>query len=183
MENEDTKAGMRVQIAQDVLKALETQRIKAAYGGYMRGSHPKLMALVDASDSTDPSLFQELGQAEYTAPQTCSVCAIGAVFVAAVDRHDSLKLSTVYSASYEEEGRVTDSAMMPYLSQWFEEDQLRLMECAFEGSYQGRGGNEEEPSEDELEAAEEFYGEYEDVTLLITAIMENVIKNKGTFEP
>ena len=123
-------------------------------------------------------LLKELGKEEYVAPKECSVCAIGAVFVCAVDRHDALKLSTVYKR---DAGGPDEATMLPYLKMWFTPKQLRLMETAFEGTcYADRRAR---PSAYNLNRAYRFYNQFRRSSDIMEAIMNNVIDNKGTFKP
>ncbi len=176
---EPTKEEMRVEIAQDVLKALKTKRINASHNGYMTADDEKLADLASAWEEEDLEALMKLSQEEYSPPKACDVCAIGAVFVAAVDRHDALKLSEVYKNSID--GDIGDDLMLPYLNKWFEDSQLRLMEYAFENEFHGT--NYDGPDDDVCKAAEAFYEFYDEPGDRVTAIMNNIIENKGTFIP
>lgn len=56
----------------------------------------------------------------------CRTCAIGSVFISAVDIHNKLKFKDVSG----------DNDMVSYLGQWFSDDEMRSMEDVFE-SYSG----------------------------------------------
>lgn len=180
-----TKAEMRIEIAKDVLKAMETRRFIAEYEGYLTHDDTTERELAYAVhqahwDQDSDALLQPFSKREYVAPDGCRVCAIGAVFVATVDRHDSLSLAKVYG----EQG-LNSKKMLGYLEEWFEIEQMRLMEAAYEGGPQGTGEEwDVSLEEEEIEQAEAFYenngpggGER------MTAIMNNIIENNGTFCP
>lgn len=55
--------------------------------------------------------------------ESCEACAIGGLFLSAVDIHDKLKIKSL----------TDDNSMVKYLKEWFNNSELRLMEFAFEG--------------------------------------------------
>lgn len=196
-----TKAEMRVEIAKDVLGALKAKRFLAGHDGYLATRDQKAQkaaaALEEAWENKDLKALLKLAAQEYVAPKQCTVCAIGAVFVATVDRHDSLKLTDVYTDEMGSDGEVGPDAMMDYLKQWFTVRQLRLIEVAYEGNLQSYGDG---ISDAQVEKAKDFHrknGPLVDSEWLgltpctseesaegrMTAIMKNVIDNHGSFRP
>lgn len=139
-----TKAQMRVRIAKDVLKQLDLGKIVPTEMTYLDGFHGHKYH-ADARE-----VVQQMPQ--------CEACAKGAIFVAAVLRHN--------------DAIVGECAVgfVGYLRRWFTAPQLRLIEGAFEdfGTTQ---------------AASAFYAAHEDPEMRMRAIMRNIIKNNGTFKP
>ena len=159
----------RVAIAKDVLKQLELGQIKASTGAYF--------APVDGDfyvrrGMLDPQI--ELGA--FLEQEECQACAIGSVFIAATKKADECRLSGFVASR---------ASMTSYLSQWFTNVQLTLMECAFECSdmFARKGGLEAFDSR--VRAAVAFGNgfDYADDTGRLKAIMENIIANSGEFRP
>lgn len=161
-DKETDAAAERVQIARDVIAQLAAKRIIAAGGSYIRwAGFRNQQAIGDMDAKVQPP------------PPNCKVCAIGAVFVCALDRHNELRLRDTNGSTPD------DDNMLRYLARWFDEYQLRLMECAFEGS-----DVSDALPDDDAYAAVEFGEQHEhDADALMRAIMNNVIANKGTFKP
>ncbi len=167
-----TKAQLRVQICKDVLRQLDTKRIIANRGSYLES----------AGSRWEAQFYNDRDGKVRPPAKKCRVCAIGSVFVCALDRYNELKLS---DSGY---GKPDSDDMMRYLGRWFGDGQLRLMEQAFEGK-NIRLGNQADPKP---RAFFEKHGnpkatpwgyEEADSDKLMRAIMANVIANKGTFKP
>lgn len=189
----------RVAIAQDVLNWLAAGRLQARRGTYLFFETPG--GLPVAANLAQTELRDVL-----RAKETCEVCAIGACFVAAVDRHDALKADVLYGTNLPassnrgtwKEGASMDHEMMrTYLGQWFEQEQLALMENAFEGSdvnspEECRLAHECEYEGNEYDGADldgffvaavNYNDEYRDSRVRLERVMRNVVRNGGTFNP
>jgi hypothetical protein len=172
-----TKSQIQVAIAKDVVKQVKLNKFIASRGNYL--------------EITDRTFENKLYSLNRVTPKkhvqerikTCSVCAIGGVFVAAFNKFDKLSAQDLVTND--------DSMMVDYLKKWFPTDQLRLMEAAFEDDQIVSGIGMVEGAD--FEAAQEFRTKVlrrrqnasvdaQDRALLL-AIMENVVKNKGTFVP
>jgi len=166
-----TKAEMRVQIAKDVIKQIAAKKYKATQGSYV--ANGEFYRQFDSMHK----LYDE--EAQVKVPKTrCDVCAIGACFLATVDRFDKLKVGDLPGCWNPEYGR---GGQVQYLNKWFSPDQLTLMEVAFEKgevpptAYKG--------SDDRLDDAVAYGCQYKTANQRLVAIMRNVIRNKGTFKP
>lgn len=170
------KQRKRVMIAEDVLAQLRTKRFVAEQGTFVGD----LGAFLEEDE-----LNKDLKTICRSEPQ-CNVCAIGGMFVSAVEFHNKLKVSDVsLEFDYKEYSN--------YLSKWFEKDQLKLIEIAFED---GNGAVRVNNSKTH-KAASEFFGDLQHeldnhngmIDLYLGAdekmrlIMENIVRNKGTFVP
>lgn len=180
----------RVAIARDVLALLAAQKIAANQGAYLKLPRKVIPNSwhINANDLLVAPAEAEVRDviAAQTAP--CTVCAVGACFVAGVLRHDSLTVGTFGNDENDRDG------MEAYLGRWFEPEQLRLIETAFEMEerfYQGEGEDYEAGDEiPEIATRAVMFGEdnsggFDDDsdTARLIAIMQNVINNGGTFRP
>lgn len=158
----------RVQIAKDVLVSLKLGEFVAGskyltFGNiYKNRSSDK----VTAAPTTDLSHVLEKA--------TCTVCGIGSLFCSAVKRADNLPFSGVSDFR----GAVSMDRMrvIGYLAPYFTSEELGEIEFYFECSNTGH--------------AEAMYNlaiskEWDDKTprARMSAIMRNIIKNKGAFVP
>lgn len=201
----------RVTIARDVLAQLDARRLVASPGMYLEAFHPDGMK-VHASDWSgleadtyvrDPDVQWVLRG------KTCEVCAIGALFVAKVDRVDDLPFSRMHGTLN------SDEAMRDYLETDFPPLQLALLELAFEGAWILEQLGETDPDvtardiwdtceyhddsyaclkceacelRPPFAAALAFYRRYigrdgEPAERRLRAIMANIIENGGDFRP
>jgi len=141
-------------IAQDVLDAIRAEKFRPISGVW-----------VDWNIDLDQPLAAQVEK-----NPTCQVCALGAAFLCAVRYHPG---------AYPRDFHVMRSgcghdAIFKLLGDFFEDDQLQMIEAAYE---QGRGfcGGETE--------AICFGLKYEDDQERMIAIMQNILANHGTFVP
>ncbi len=130
-----------VQIAKDVLTQLELGRIRARRGVYLE---KLLVSIPEAEESplqiTRDDMDKELAQV-FGQVTSCEACALGSIFVCAVERMDELKVrEAVYFNGpnvhpdrrlYSISGR--QSLMHDYLHDYFDWEELEDIEDAFEG--------------------------------------------------
>jgi hypothetical protein len=102
----------------------------------------------------------------------CTACAVGSMFVSAVLRYDNIVCG---SFRYE-----MNRGFRQYLGQFFSQDQIDLIESAFECRMISIDGN---PDDTDLCQAVIFGKKYSDDYSRILAIMENIIENNGEFKP
>lgn len=191
-----TPSQKRMQIAQDVLDQLRTKRLVAKNGVWL-DTEDFLTADVVKKDVELQDLLKK--------QKSCDACAIGGMFMCAVERADKLKTSellcgmtseTLPAEYVEEESNVVPDPgvhmfdAFSYLKKFFSMEQLRLVELAFET---GSGGVEIDSKEEE--SASSFFNyvndeedDYENFTLSdsnlrMQLIMENIIAHKGRFNP
>ena len=172
-----TPTQQRVTIAKDVLKLLEAEKIVARSGTYM-----DLGRKVESKDIWAGSGYWTGGEVEgvqvhqlIEAAPTCKVCGIGACFVAAVRRADQCK-------STDMSGTNDDHFMREYLEQWFDIEQIELVESAFEmdTSFYNQ---ERERTKDVAYYAQQFGKRYAKDGDRLAAIFTNIADNKGKFVP
>lgn len=125
---EDTE-DIRVTLAKDVIAALNAKRFNAKTGNYLRIFVKGEGYVGYPRDSIGN---RNANAKEAFADKLCSVCAKGALLVAAIDRFDQVRLSELYG-SYDYITLDGSTPAHTWLQQWFSRKQLALMEMAFEG--------------------------------------------------
>lgn len=137
----------RVRIAKDVLAQLRVKRLSATRGIYMMG---------DAAAPPDGYEWPtELSEVLKSRKAPCVACALGSMFVAAVERADACPASGILNTNNRELYASGDDCY-DYLEKFFPHSTLSDIESAFEYSTG--------PARDRLEA-----------------IMKNIVRNKGEF--
>jgi len=157
----ETRAEKRVAIAKDVISKLNKKRYEAEQGVYCA-----------AKDIIWP-------EDEHTEIQTmlkgkkCNVCALGSLFVSAIDKYDKLMFD---DPTFDGINSRNDT----YLKRFFSGPQLDLMESAFERDHMGVDSYDYTPTKT---AAVAFGCRYDFPDARLRAIMNNVIRNDGKFIP
>ncbi len=161
----------RVTVAQDVLEQLALRRLLPTFGTYLKVSDD-----VDLKFRSGDEEHEELQVHEVLAGNSCHVCGIGSLFVAAVDRADSCKVGDMSS---------TDDAgfMRSYLEDFFSMEQLVLIEAAFEGRLISVDGTDFDDDSPEVLAAIAFTKKLTSPAGRLKKIMGNIIEHNGTFRP
>lgn len=179
----------RMAIARDVIEQVRRKRIVPESGTWCEVNDGDGLL----KNSLPIEVTEETQLQTVLAGLPCSACAVGSLFACAVLRKDDLPLSDVGSGvtsvdiegmnEYNDAIEVNPgdfSACAAYMDDIFDEDQLLLMEAAFE---QGGTQGWEQHNLGGYTDACEFGGGFEDDEDRLLAIMENVLANKGTFVP
>jgi hypothetical protein len=150
-----TPAGKRMRIARDVLAQLDAKKLIAE-----RRTYVKPFENYEGWDS-------DLALSEYAKP--CRVCALGSLLVCKVEYKNGFKLESLRTRR-----KITES-----LSDFFEQDQLNVIETAFEG-YPEAGGYPADYEKNDC-----IYGQYRSLFETdeerLRDIMHNIIANRGVF--
>lgn len=171
--NKASDAEKRVMIAQDVLALLKVDKngqIVIQSGGYctLQDDYENHLDTNDLSvDHLDDIIVAGAG---------CSVCAKGALFLAHVFRFDNFRVTDSYIDDTEFNDLIT----------YFDKFQWDLIEMAFEGNIikdEYEEDEEDEEDDEEVKAALNFHIRYNTDTEILAGIMNNIIKNNGTFIP
>lgn len=171
-------AAKRVRIAKDVIEQLESGRIAALKGQYFSPHDPEKWWQLQGETQLHVAIADQL---------QCSVCALGAAFVCAVNRANDIKVSQV--SGMLSSITMTKRRIQDYLGSWFSLEQLGLIEVAFE-----RGASFAHPGTDDelVRRAYGFNGDiwadsavsFEERTrMAMVRIMRNIISNRGEFVP
>lgn len=172
-----SKANQRVAIAKDVIMTIKAKKIKISQGSYV----------------TNDELSEEIGNYEKPVElqkllakvdEPCEVCAKGAMFICDIMRRNDFKVSD--NTNIEDERIISKR-----LSQYFPQQQLDLIECAFEEGVQQdytktlsiRNDDGNWIYSEIAKEAMEFGERYKRSEDRLIAIMKNIIKNNGTFKP
>lgn len=176
-----TPSEKRVQIARDVLVQLDSKRLTAICGIWLSGKNEKgLFNEVDIKKNLE--LKDVLAKVK-----RCEGCALGGMFMCAVERADKLKLNQLdtvkeinrpyyYRNSYRDsysDGLISEDDAFSYMKKFFKLDQLNMIESAFEN---GDGATNHAYGAD-------FVCGIDDPQTRMRLIMENIVTNKGTFCP
>lgn len=165
-------AGKRVMIAKDVINKLKTKQFVAEAQTWL--------AQIDGSEFITNKDLKESRQlksiiGDLTKPDdpSCQACALGGCFMAAVDLFNDIKANDVTDGAVD---GLWIETMSGYLNKFFDNDQLRLIEMAFEF---GKGGFA--PNNDEEQCASSMYWNAKDPETRMIGIMGNIIENNGQF--
>ncbi len=181
-----SKAKARVEIAKDVIAALNTKKLVATSGNYGSINIEK-GNLEKFEDYSLVSVRDALGVST-----NCNVCALGAACLAVVGRENKLK-ATFISGSVEISHNV---GFRIQLREYFRPLQIAMMECAFEGGETFAEYEDIHPSNEyafsRINKAVNMFKviDTDDSDLLaqdddmrMRAIFQNIIDNKGEFVP
>lgn len=136
----------KVMIAKDVIKWIKASKIVPDHGhGYL---------WTDAVPS-GLSKSKDLRALVKKSKEPCMVCAIGAVFCAAVLKNDKFNTDSKY---------VTKEPMVEYLKNVFSAIELNEIESAYEGFRE-----------------KTMYQRIDDSSTRVIVMMNNIIRNKGNF--
>jgi hypothetical protein len=166
-------ARKRVVIAEDVLQQMKAKRFIAKLGTYIGVPY----SVKEKFESSGEGEGEPAPLHEVLEGVQCEVCGIGSLFVAAVDRMNECSVSDIDAVD-------DDRFMREYLGGFFEEDQLVLIEAAFEGRFIRRGSTGYAEWSSEVTDAIRFGNSAgEDAAKRLRKIMKNIVDNKGTFVP
>jgi hypothetical protein len=193
-------AEKRMAIANDVLLQIQLGKYKSRTFGFINIRFSKT-----AQFNVEDSLRELFPQIE-----VCDVCALGGLFMSCTRFNNKTKVGAVRDCSWEDRLKVASERPMGQiireggsfsnqLDQFFSREQLMLIEMAFEegeGSFQVVFEMNSYLNEDnqwtritpEIERAVKFAknnlcGDFDQRTLRLQKIMENIIANGGTFVP
>ncbi len=189
----------RVRIAKDVIKQVEIKRFIALNQVYLIAEDTTRWddswSRFNSGHSFGNVYDKPVKVNEIIAGKKCQVCAMGAMFVCGVDRLNSVTTADMTSTN-------KGSFMRDYLTSYFSDEQLALIEMCFEGTSIGldidkhvrqrvlhancnphyyndyRNGKKAY-----FNAHEEWFYHYLNTETRLLEIMKNIIANNGTFSP
>jgi len=172
-----TPAQMRVIIAKDVLAQIASRRYRPAEGSWVGDSNiGDLEYYVEGRLAEDEKLCKVDASEYVNKVKKCSVCALGAIFMSQVSNFGGVTLTDSRSAY-----SVFEDLDRSPLKKYFSVSQLELIEACFEG-IDGVYSTDMVKSSDRV-SAQAYYICHKNATKRMTAIMNNIIRNKGTFVP
>lgn len=189
------KSEKAVLIAKDVLKWIKSKRIVVSPGTYVKFP-------VNLNTRVGEQLQDVLPEV-VTPEEPCTVCALGACFLASVARFNALEIPKVGTKDwllYPYETKLYFTPLQDHLHQAFSDEQLILIESAFEGRRMGaehenlnqvkvevsikKGDKAVAFGEQRRFREPSTWGAYRiNSEKVLTAICRNIIRNDGLFKP
>ena len=178
------KQQKRVLIAQDVLAQLKANRYIAENGIFVEYSVRDNSVYHDDNGSVQ-TLFAT-GDIK-----TCNVCALGGMFMSCTNLNNNTTLDQLVSEGSDIGSAIkNDQKFSNGLDKFFTKNQLMLIEIYFENhagyfsSYEGTIDIDSSFYKSiDLDHVNAFYESYCDDKRRLTAIMQNIVDNNGTFVP
>lgn len=169
-------AQKRVMIAADVIAQIKAKRFR-----------PESLTWVDPVRKNGD--YFDMGAAAGTAAPVrelflenkipaCACCALGALFMSCTLYNNKTTVGKFEDEMVDFKDIVRSGRFRNGLTSFFSRDQLRLIEIAFEGG----DGAFTPGNDDDYNDAKDWVRSF-DVKKRLIAIMENIIDNKGTFNP
>lgn len=171
-------AKKRVAIARDVLAQLNAKRFIATPGNWAVPKGKESLLSASEAKTKQNKELQEI----FSKIKTCNTCALGGLFVCAVESADKIKVKDLLDFKSNEEAPFDDTCdvdineddITTYLEKYFSYDQLAEIEYAFE-----QGGGALSGSQEALS----FVDDVESPSERMRLIMENIVVNNGIFKP
>ena len=169
-----TPAQQRIAIAEDVIARINSKNIEPRTGAYINFNMIK----------------EETSAKDFFNTQSCEACARGAMFMSFVGVNNDIQLqadtdniSFIDHAYKEDEINYLSDKENETIIELFGEEQIALIETAFEGAPSGKFEDYWYENHITVSAElEEFREDYDSTEATLIVIMQNIIDNKGTFE-
>jgi hypothetical protein len=186
-------AQKRVLIAKDVIKQIKAKRFIAARGSWLR--------LYDKYDNNIAGMFGQILEPDTQiqamflsgAAPTCECCALGGIMMACTLYNNNQTVEDLTSDSNIGRNIRRGTAFSNGLHRFFSRQQLALIECAFEAgrgeffvnldSTFSRSSLLQNVAFNTLNLALDYEKAYPKADKRMIAIMQNIVKNNGTFRP
>ncbi len=178
---------LRVAVAKDVIKYLSTKRFVAKHNFYIKSE--ELDDLLGSPTSVWDSKLQTYvttpeAKAPVCVPKKCQVCGIGSMFLGLVGIANTITAKELGSTH-------ADYNMIEYLEKQagFTEEQMRLVELYFEGKKLPSSYAFDFPSTSAVKKWRKAAVKASRSTIqknpekILRAILNNIIRNNGTFKP
>lgn len=171
-----TKAEQRVEIAKDVIRALNSRKLIAESGVFFKSNEDGVFNVVSEQQQLKDAFHDDK-------IEKCHVCALGAVFVEAAKHDDEAVNETGYVfPDYNNNNKMrwsnNSERMRQHLKKYFSYTQLAMIENAFE---QDNCVYNENCTRSVGGAS--FAKDVESDSKRMKLIMQNIIDNDGTFKP
>lgn len=172
-----TDAEKRVLIAKDVIIQINTNIYKPKTGAYIN--------LIKTFDE-DEYLHDKDVKSNFEKIKSCEVCALGSLLLSSTKYANKVNFTDIYSCTFIKNKNIKD-----LLISLFSPEQLCLIEVAFEKKYQRNSDNFgrdisnynfDIKLEEDINKAQFIYRNIHNHHDRMIAIMNNIIKNKGTFK-
>ena len=175
------KMQKRVAIAKDVIASINSKKFKATPGTYCQ------LKLNEKHEFEKEGKVELQTLMETGVVEKCDVCAIGGIFASKVAIGNKFKVD-IQAEDYWSDSQFVietdtddDELLIENLKGIYNEEELRLIEYAFEGEDIGFRHNDE--SDEFHKKALSYYKVYKKADERLIAIMQNIIRNEGKFIP
>jgi hypothetical protein len=186
MQEQHDHSFIRVQIAKDVIAQLDDKRAIASPGAYLKFIDNIFMPEDRRTELQD-----------VIKDKRCEVCAVGALFVSAIDQYDNYNVENCKNTYGGLIIGVYGFSMFSYLKKYFSAIQLSMIESAFEGVSTSTAISNDikydeygEPSSESKAlmakidmAVDSYEASIFPAEGRMRAIMNNIINNNGMFIP
>lgn len=164
-----SKSEKRVAIARDVIAQLDVKKLVAQSGTWLTSGGDDDFIPTYSGDDELQKVFSKV--------ESCTGCALGGMFLCAVQKADNLKIKNLSAYNEEQDYNipVEGTDLMKYLKKFFDNDQLELIENHFENGMGSIGVH--------IPKHKLFAPDVTEDEMRMRLIMQNIIVNKGTFKP
>ncbi len=184
---EMSPAEKRIQIARDVLFQLNAGKLIASEGLWLGANREDDEDFISDKEIAKDDELKDLLKKR----KECYGCALGGMFMCAVERANKLKVSNLRLKDNNDINTINGNDVFAYMKKFFSLKQLALIEIAFE---KGRGavstGGRTAIIDDDfkIEVKEGLLAKYfvetiDEPSEKMRLIMENIVVNKGRFCP
>lgn len=182
----------RMQIARDVLFQLDSGKLIAAHRLWLGANESDDVSFISDNEIKKNVELQDI----LSKRKECYGCALGGMFMCAVERANKLKVNKLSLNTNTSKNTIHGNDVFSYMKKFFSNKQLFLIEIAFEGgdgACYTNGDSSITTNDDHLLSvnmddyegsdASRFVSYVEDPSEKMRLIMENIVANKGTFRP
>jgi|GEM_PF-3299686 len=174
----------RILICYDALLQLRQKKVKAEIGKYVvvrdKGTHKRYDPSISLNRQRNLQIDSVLDK------QQCQACALGTLFISRARIFNKIKICDIpdfQDGQITYDNRPSSSALNTQLQQYFDQQQLSLIEACFEGAPIGVAGRCLNSDEQVQEISERFITKYKTAESRLIAILKNIISNDGLFIP
>ena len=154
-----TLAGKRVRIAADALEQLRLKKLISTPGTYFE------TVLADEDETGEFADFDYIKEALAAPGVKCEVCALGSLFCGLGSVNGNFR---------------TSNHIQTTLSDYFDHEQMNFIEACYEGTWIS---GHYSATDEQDSVFKKFYKKYPDEDKRLKAILQNIVKNRGTFKP
>lgn len=177
-----TPSRKRIEIARDVLRQIRIGRLIPENGTYFDAQLPSGTERISGEAEASEAMAKL---------ERCTACALGSVFMCAVQRFDKVKLMDlghghVGGHDWDDSFSVGSERMREYLKSYFSSTQVYLIETAFEGgviSYYTIKSEDPTFTRREYSLARSYNRGVKSATERLERIMRNIERHGGRFTP
>lgn len=179
-----TKSQMRVEIAKDVISQINSKKLIPETGIWMYD--PKLGSIDDhienlidkamEDEKNDTCRFEPFNARDFTKRvNRCKVCALGSIFVSAVNLYNGVEFKSGNEAC-----EAFESLELSPLSKYFSPHELSFIETCFEGEDSAHW-TDIDGKDSAIAIA--YNRSFPSSKSRLVSIMKNIVRNKGNFVP